>query len=179
MSASDVFLRCVKQGGRLRVRIISPGYYAQANCQFPRAIRREGRVFAVPPSSIRLTSSAGGTNFYRVSQPIRIVQEAPGDEVEATGPAAVVEGNAAAPKATARKRQTKKRARPAEVPLKVFDIEDEPECVACLEAPKQRICVPCGHFCLCERCLSLLIIPKKCPLCRTPIKSTISPAELS
>ncbi|GLD94456.1 hypothetical protein PINS_up003067 [Pythium insidiosum] len=174
--SSQVFLRCMKVSGRLRVRIISSGYCPAANCQFPRAIRREDRVFSVPPSSIRLCSRAGGTSFYRVLQPIEIVQEANGDIVETETSAS---DGRHEPKPS-RTKQSKKRARTEELeaPLKVFDIEHEPDCVACLETPKQRICVPCGHFCLCERCLSLLVHPKKCPLCRTPIKSTISPAEL-
>jgi len=38
-----VYLQCVKVKNKLRVRITTPGYKNDANCQFPRAIRVEGR----------------------------------------------------------------------------------------------------------------------------------------
>ncbi|KAJ0407462.1 hypothetical protein P43SY_005003 [Pythium insidiosum] len=170
MADQDVHLRCIRQGGKLRVQIISRGYFNQANCQFPRAIRAEGRVYSVPPSSIRLAQSAKGTYFYRVSQPIKIVDEHSTDEEE---PA-----NDEAELTTAAKGRGKKRSRPVEKPVKVFDCEDEPECVVCLDTDKERICVPCGHYCMCKNCVDLLVSPKKCPLCRTPIKTTILPSEL-
>ena len=50
MSDQQVYLECVREKSKLRVRIISPGYYSDANCQFPRAIRVEGRKYSVPPS---------------------------------------------------------------------------------------------------------------------------------
>lgn len=59
-----VELVCVAEGSRLRVRITSPGYLAQANCQFPRAIRVVGRRYRVPASDVRLV--VGGRNFYHV-----------------------------------------------------------------------------------------------------------------
>ena len=39
------------------------------------------------------------------------------------------------------------------------------QCVICLEAPKSRACVPCGHVCACERCAAPLT---SCPICREP-----------
>ncbi len=61
-----VFLKCIKDRGKLRVRIISPGYNPYANCQFPRKLRVEERVFAVPISNISVANSRGKF-FYRVS----------------------------------------------------------------------------------------------------------------
>ncbi len=74
---SQVYLKCISDGSRLRVRIISPGYIQDANCQFPRALRQEGRYFSVPSSSVQLTSSRGGTYFYRIKHPITLLDEAP------------------------------------------------------------------------------------------------------
>ena len=42
-----VELKCIKEGSKLRVRILSPGYLANANCQFPRDIRIEGLRYKV------------------------------------------------------------------------------------------------------------------------------------
>lgn len=66
-----VFLACVKEGGRLRVRITSPGYLHEANCQFSRAIREAGRVYRVAPSCIKLAAGARGKYFYRVNGTLR------------------------------------------------------------------------------------------------------------
>ena len=41
-------------------------------------------------------------------------------------------------------------------------------CVICIDAPKTRACVPCGHICVCERCAVPL---KLCPICRSPFDS--------
>lgn len=64
---TDVLLKCVKEGGKLRVKIISPGYNPRANCQFPRDLRLENRIFSVPASNI-LVANTRGRFFYRVSK---------------------------------------------------------------------------------------------------------------
>jgi hypothetical protein len=67
MAAAHVDLECVKVGGKLRVRILTYGYLRDANCQFPRDLRVEGRLFRVKPSAITLITSAGKW-FYSVKQ---------------------------------------------------------------------------------------------------------------
>lgn len=62
-----VFLQCLADGSRLRVRIISPNYFNDLNCQFPRQIRKEGRVYKVKPSQIKLMKRPG-TDFYSIKQ---------------------------------------------------------------------------------------------------------------
>jgi hypothetical protein len=57
-----VRLKCVKEAGKLRVRIISSGYYTNANCQFPRDIRCDGGLYRVRPEDIRLITTRG--KFY-------------------------------------------------------------------------------------------------------------------
>lgn len=66
--SDSVFLQCVKEGKKLRVKIISPGYNNNANCQFPKAIRIEGRKFKVPSSAIDVAGSVGRGFFYRVKK---------------------------------------------------------------------------------------------------------------
>jgi len=64
-----VFFECVKEkASRLRIRIVSPGYNPEANCQFPRNIRREGAKYSAPSSCIRFARGSAGKFFYRVSK---------------------------------------------------------------------------------------------------------------
>lgn len=63
MEAEKVRLRCVSEGGRLRVKIVSKGYSPHANCRFPRAIRVEGKEWEVMPSDVKLQ---GTGKFYYV-----------------------------------------------------------------------------------------------------------------
>ncbi|MEH2198237.1 vWA domain-containing protein [Nostoc sp.] len=58
---SGVELHCVREGGKLRVKVISEGYDSTKNIQFPRSIRAEGARYVVE----ELELSSEGT-FYRV-----------------------------------------------------------------------------------------------------------------
>jgi hypothetical protein len=64
----SVYLECKKIGSKLRVNITSPGYNNVANCQFPRAIRVEGRKYKVPPEAIKVARGSAGKFFYRISK---------------------------------------------------------------------------------------------------------------
>lgn len=209
--ADQVLLQCTRAGGKLRVRILSPGYFRDANCQFPRSIRSDGQLYSVAPRSVRLVQSASGRNFYRVSQPIKLLDavdehnesEGDGDNCDSNrdsssdtndgwNRATRLKGStprstrtrtkASATTMTSSKDKPaagkKRRVRPDEKPRAVFDHQDEPDCVVCLDVAKEQIFVPCGHFCMCAGCIQQLCRPKKCPLCREPIKSTILPSEL-
>jgi len=66
MEEPQVEFVCVRQGSRLRVRITTPGYHHNANCQFPRRIRIEGRRFLAPARCARFDTSRN-TYFYRVT----------------------------------------------------------------------------------------------------------------
>jgi outer membrane protein assembly factor BamB len=59
-ASSGVVLECVREGSKLRVHAISPGFQANFRVQFPRNIRQEGMRYVV--DEVRL--SARG-NFYR------------------------------------------------------------------------------------------------------------------
>lgn len=58
---SGVELYCVREGGKLRVKVMSEGYDSTKNIQFPRAIRAEGARYVIEG----LELSSDGT-FYRV-----------------------------------------------------------------------------------------------------------------
>jgi Ca-activated chloride channel family protein len=58
-SAGGVELACFRQGGKLRMRVVSPGF-ANLNVQFPRAIRAEGAHYLVEGLEPSLDGS-----FYR------------------------------------------------------------------------------------------------------------------
>lgn len=62
----EVRFECVKLGNKLRVRVISQGYNPRANCQFPRAIRAQGRLYTAPASAVTFSRGGRGTLFYRV-----------------------------------------------------------------------------------------------------------------
>ncbi|MBD2523519.1 VWA domain-containing protein [Nostoc sp. FACHB-133] len=58
---SGVELYCVREGGKLRVKVISEGYDSAKNVQFPRSIRAEGARYVV--EGLELSSDR---TFYRV-----------------------------------------------------------------------------------------------------------------
>ena len=67
-------LKCIKVGGKLRIRIISPGYFNEANCQFPKDLRVENRLYEVNTEDVVLVSRS--KNFYKISKKsIKIINE--------------------------------------------------------------------------------------------------------
>eukprot|EP00927_Polykrikos_kofoidii_P016074 TRINITY_DN17212_c0_g1_i1.p1 TRINITY_DN17212_c0_g1~~TRINITY_DN17212_c0_g1_i1.p1 ORF type:complete len:516 (+),score=72.35 TRINITY_DN17212_c0_g1_i1:68-1549(+) len=63
-----VVIQCVKDGGKVRARVVSPGYNASLNCQFPKALRDAGAKFVV--DSVDLSPSG---DFYRCrGVPLRV-----------------------------------------------------------------------------------------------------------
>lgn len=46
---------------------------------------------------------------------------------------------------------------------------DEQRCVVCVDNPKEVICLPCGHVCLCENCAQKIKL--NCPVCRSKIET--------
>lgn len=53
-------LKCVKEGGKLRVKVLSAGYHQDWHVQFPKNLRQEGQIYIV--DEIREASQSG---FYR------------------------------------------------------------------------------------------------------------------
>ncbi|MBL9102364.1 MAG: WGR domain-containing protein [Myxococcales bacterium] len=65
-ASGGVLVECYQEGGRVRVRPLSPGYKARWHVQFPRNIRTPGTTYVVDGLA---ESSSGG--FYRVTGRIR------------------------------------------------------------------------------------------------------------
>jgi hypothetical protein len=48
---------------------------------------------------------------------------------------------------------------------------EEMQCVVCMDAPKDRIVLPCMHLCACGPCAQrLLELDASCPVCRGPVE---------
>ena len=74
----DIYLKCSKIAGKLRVRIISDGYNKLANCQFPRDIRIDGSIYCIKERDITLANGPRGKFFYRIAKHnIRVIPEEP------------------------------------------------------------------------------------------------------
>jgi Ca-activated chloride channel homolog len=69
-----VLVECLREGGKLRVRVLSDGYDTTLNVQFPRSIREEGVKYVVDEIEL----STDGT-FYRANSKIRLLL-LPGEE---------------------------------------------------------------------------------------------------
>ncbi len=65
-TSKGVIVECVKQAGKLRMRVVSPGFESTFNCQFPRNIRVEGAKYVV--DEVREVQGGG---FYRALGEIR------------------------------------------------------------------------------------------------------------
>jgi predicted DNA-binding WGR domain protein len=65
-AGQGVVVRCVSEGGKLRVRVVSPGYHGDWNVQFPRNLREEGTQYVV--ESVREPRQGG---YYRAHGDIR------------------------------------------------------------------------------------------------------------
>ena len=73
-----IYFQCFKIGGRLRIKIISDGYNKEANCQFPRAIRKEGQKYSASRDCLSFSSGRSGKFFYRVKKVgIKIIEDEP------------------------------------------------------------------------------------------------------
>ncbi|MEL7037316.1 MAG: VWA domain-containing protein [Cyanobacteria bacterium J06592_8] len=65
-AGDGILLKCFREGGKLRVRVISDGYNSDLNVQFPRNIRQEGVTYVV--DGVQLSAKG---DFYRVQGEIR------------------------------------------------------------------------------------------------------------
>jgi len=164
-----VYFACVKERSKLRVRITSPGYNPEANCQFPRAIRADGKTFTAPVSAISFARGPQGKFFYRV-KPKAIVEVDPEDEHEEE--VGNLEANRAEVLRALGIRETKTK-------VKAIYQDDSEECVVCFDESKEVVLVPCGHYCLCGGCAhQVKETTKVCPLCRAKIEKIVTRDEI-
>jgi hypothetical protein len=68
-AGKGVVVECVREGSKLRVRVVSDGYHASWFCQFPRDLREEGARYVV--DEVREATQGG---FYRVLGDIKRLQ---------------------------------------------------------------------------------------------------------
>ena len=60
-----VILKCIKEKGKLRIKVYNNNYLSNINCQFPRDIRKEGAYYSIKgPLGITETRN---TIFYRAT----------------------------------------------------------------------------------------------------------------
>ena len=143
-----VLLECVNEGSKLRVKMKSPGYLINSNCQFPRALRVPGRKFKVPVEYVKLITQRG-RYFYSIknSLEIKILND---DELEEF-----------------KKENIKQN-------IKIYEDADVIECSVCLCNIKDTIFIPCGHFYTCSICSPQL---KTCPICRVIVTERINKSQ--
>ena len=122
MENNYVYLQCIKELGKLRIKVISPGYLQSANTQFPKDIRIEGRKYKVLTSDINLIQTRG-KYFYSVKKKdkIIIIENPEEIKVDLTN-------------------------------IKIHTDDDSQECIICMDNLKQIVFGPCGHFYTCDRC---------------------------
>lgn len=140
---------CIKQGSRLRVRIISPGYNPNANCQFPRKIRKEGAIYEAPKEALTFSKNSAQKFFYRVKASSIKVIFANDENNDGIIGSNEIQNNTTS------------------IHLeKVYG--ESGECNICFDNKKDIVFVPCGHFCCCHYCYSQLK-EKTCIMCREKI----------
>lgn len=122
----EVIFKCVSENRRLRVRIISNGYNSEANCQFPRAIRREGAYYKAPRTAVNFSRGPRGKFFYRVTASlVRQLSEAPTEEEK-------------------------------EIKINNIYDSGEEDCCICMVEVKSVVFSPCGHYTSCYECATKL-----------------------
>jgi hypothetical protein len=153
--ADLVYFRCVKDGRKLRVRVISRGYNPDANCQFPRAIRAEGKRYSAPRSCLKFARGPAGKFFYRVRKA--------GIKVLGSNESVNAVNNLA------------EHLEDVKISVeKVYETESD-ECLVCLDRDYDVVIVPCGHYCMCAPCANQLEVSTgKCPLCRGGIERVVT-----
>lgn len=151
---STVQLYCVKSGSKLRVRVSSEGYLRNANCQFPRDLRVNGRHYEVDATDISLITTRG-KYFYAVKNRNAI---------------RVIDSSAVTSTFTS---TTSVSSGKGKKPDQVFTDETMEDCIVCMEKPKE-IVFNCGHFYACAGCSSEM---KQCPICRVTITARIKSSQ--
>jgi hypothetical protein len=159
---SYVLLKCVKEGSRLRVKMMSSAPFMKGkNCQFPRNIRQDGMYYVVRSDGVSLKN-----NFYSaMGKDVVVCRTFSLDEVK---------------RYIGELGEKDKKIRPKAI----FGDDDEPECVVCMTDPKTMVFAPCGHFLTCQSCIGdqsgsgTGTAFKKCFYCNTPITCILRRDEI-
>jgi len=136
-----VYLQCVQEGSKLRIKIISPGYHNTANCSFPKDIRLPGRKYSVPSHAVSFAENSSCKFFYRINKSqIKIIEE--GSVITTT----------------------------TTIVSKVYEDDTVKDCIICMSTEKDVVFASCGHYCACNACsLKIKNSTGKCPICRSSI----------
>jgi hypothetical protein len=138
MSASSsseyVFLKCVKQSGKLRIKVTSDGYLKSANTQFPRDLRKEGCCYRVLVEDIKLLRTRG-QYFYSVKKRSSILIVSEEDVIISSADLSKI---------------------------KIHTDDDSDECVICMVDKKQIVFGPCGHYFSCKTCSEKCVLCPIC-----------------
>ena len=149
-----VLLQCVKEKGKLRVKMISSQPFIKGiNCQFPRNIREEGMYYVLKSSSISLKK-----NFYSAMQKDSIVCKT----FDLNEIKKYIQGILG----------TGEKIKPAVI----YGDDEDTECVICLYDTKSIVFSPCGHYITCAGCAGSC---KKCPLCNANIVCKLDRTEIA
>lgn len=119
-----VYLKCVKEFGKLRVKVTTTGYYKEANTQFPKDIRQEGRRYKVKMSDISMVQTRG-KYFYTVKRKSNIII-LNDDELDET----MIDLSK----------------------IKIHTDENMDDCIICMDNKKEIVFMTCGHFYTCNEC---------------------------
>ena len=76
---AGVVLECVREGGKLRIKVVSDGYESTWNVQFPRALRQQGARYLAEGVEV-----ASGGGFYRATGKISLLLR-PGESRPSAG----------------------------------------------------------------------------------------------
>ena len=63
-------MQCIKEGSKLRARVVSDGYDPDYNMRFPRDIREEGTLYVVD----EVIEASGGGSYIACGKIRRLVQ---------------------------------------------------------------------------------------------------------
>ena len=135
---------CIKEGSKLRIKILSPGYLAYANCQFPRDIRIEGLKYKVKSDDIKLIT-ARGRWFYSVKKK---------DSIEILN---LLQNDL-------------QNDLPKHHNLQIYEDKEDVDCSICMIDHKNIVFYPCGHYHACSNCAKLV---NNCPMCMKKIENRI------
>jgi hypothetical protein len=120
-----------------------------------------------------------------VAEAREMIEQAKAKQAERARAVAEEADAAAAVKAAAETAAAAKRERLAALALEMQKLQaelgsgsgtpqpgaEETQCVVCMDAPKDRIVLPCMHLCACGPCAQrLLELDASCPVCRGPVE---------
>jgi hypothetical protein len=144
-----VRLKCVKEGNKLRIKVLSGGYSPHANCQFPRDIRTEGREYLVPKSDITFTETRNKF-FYRVKKNnIHVLEPSTSPSLDFS--TMTIFG----------------------------DSDSKECQICMMDDSELVIFAMCGHQCACMNCATEIHNRgQNCPLCRSKIQQIVSRDQL-